>query len=69
MNKAKTTENRLSWTVPSLNHTMEIQHDIDNLRIEGDETEAGFVKHTLEDAYKITDHIKQVNCSNMSNMI
>ena len=60
MNKQKISRNRISWTVPALNNTMDIQHDIDNLRIEENEKEPGFVKGTLEDAIKITAYIKQV---------
>lgn len=60
MNKQKISRNRISWTVPALNNTMDIQHDVDNLRIEENEKEPGFVKGTLEDAIKITAYIKQV---------
>lgn len=61
MNRNKASRDRIDWTVPSLNNTMDLQHDIDELRIEEEEKEPVFVKGTIEDATKIAEYIKQVN--------
>jgi hypothetical protein len=61
MNKHRPTANRISWTTVGLNYFLEMQGDIDDLRITKNEREQGFARGTLEDAAKLTEMIvKQI---------
>ncbi len=59
MNKHRPTEERVSWTTTSLNLIMDVYHDVDDLRISHTDREEGFVKGTIADAAKITNHLVQ----------
>lgn len=54
MNKDRPTLNRISWTTVGLNFFIDLQGDIDDLRISKNERDQGFAKGTLEDAAKLT---------------
>ena len=59
MNKGKTTEGRLKWTTLALNHFMDVQHDLDGLRISKKDQQVQFVQDTQKEADKITAVIVQ----------
>jgi hypothetical protein len=57
MNKRRPTLHRITWTTEGLNFFLDVQGDVDDLRISQSERESGFAKGTLEDAKKLTDII------------
>ncbi len=57
MNKHRPTLNRISWTTVALNFFLELQWDIDELRISKGERKQGFAEGTLEDAQKLLQNI------------
>ena len=53
MNEGRTTENRISWTIPALNFFMDVQHDLNSLRLTKKDCWATHVKSTLQDVIKL----------------
>ncbi len=58
MNK-KVSKKRLSWTVPALNHTLQLQDSIIRMGKEKKESQSSFVKGTLNEASRICGIIHQ----------
>jgi hypothetical protein len=59
MNKNKPTVNRIKWTTTALNHFIDLQHDIDSIKISKTKPTAAFVKNTQEDADNISNILLQ----------
>lgn len=57
MNKGNVSENRICWTIESLNHTMDLHRDIDNLRIQRKDNYNSHSGGTISNARLIEAHI------------
>ena len=77
MNKMKPTVSRIQWTTTALNYFLDLQHDVDSLRISKNDIMATFTKETQKDEDSLTTVItssvdvtpEQLNQNNLYDVI